>query len=612
MTHQHTDVVASPEPELTHCRAKLGDIHLLESKYLNVMVPTMDDLGPNLPKSWQHSVCNIDSHAGHPTPEWLGKFWELMASLPGAIPESLHSFALVPIFGNQLASIQHCIQHQALSHTQLQYLPSFAASTLSSIGCICIEEPRADKVSPIVSEACQRVLTALDAASRRLGMPLPQLLSQQRLGSTDFNNARQLLADHVQSSTSTWETIRQCPIFEHSTGQMVNLGGSQRYGLLPGASWEEHMPGLGWLLPWTPVKYHTASITQQKLIQHSSMHVPPLTGFLQSELLPVIKRNNSYLTEQLLLHAIDELAGVSSDRPGSPSSLSNLDFICIDDHVHPIIRTVDSTSSLLQTIFSKPRTDGDYKLLPERYATPARLAVLKRHGLRHLSTADPKFFITCSERFTGMSSSLTRDEKRRFSRGLVDMLHSNLAAYTYWSARTWDAARAGIAACPIFKTAELQFPYNSTQPEFVALASSADHDHYQLVSLALPVTDNSHGDTQALRRRLGLRNQPGLKHVVEHLLKLTAMPELKAVLKPGSPMRQFVLEGIQKGYQFIIKEVSAWTGSQSMATLADESNKLAQGAWVLVQDCKFVRPCELCFDLEEDTSQGTVCSYTRM
>ena len=574
------------------------------------MVPTMDDLGPNLPESWQHSVCNIGSHDSQPTSEWLERFWDLMASLPGAVPKSLHSFALVPIYGNQLASIQHCIQHQALSHTHLQYLPSFAASTLSSIGCVCIEEPRADKVGQIVNEAKQGLLPALDAASSRLGVPLSQLLSQQRLGSTDFNNARQLLADCTQSSPETWQTIRQCPIFEHSTGQMVTLSGNW-YGLLPGSSWEEHMPLLESLLSWTPVKHHTASVTQQKLIQHSSMPVPSLTNFLQSELLRAVKRNNGYSTEPLLLLAIDELAGVPQD------SLGNLDFISISDCPHPISRTVDGSSPLLQTLFSKPGTDGDFKLLPQRYATPARLAVLKSHGLAHLSTPDADFFISCSERFTSMSSSLTRDEKRRLSRGLVEMLHGNMAAYTLGHARNGlsISARARIAVCPVFKTAELQFPYNSTQPEFVALASSADHDHYQLVSLALPVTDNSHGDTKTLRRQLGLRTQPGLTHVVDHLLKLTAMPDLKAALKHGSPMRAFVLDGIQKGYQFIISivsEVAAKAGSEGIAILADESSRLAQGAWVLVQDCKFVRPCELCFDLEEDTSQGTFCSYMCM
>lgn len=51
------------------CRAKVRGVPLLESKQLNVMVPTVHDLGPSLPKSWQHSVCNIGSELDHPTPE---------------------------------------------------------------------------------------------------------------------------------------------------------------------------------------------------------------------------------------------------------------------------------------------------------------------------------------------------------------------------------------------------------------------------------------------------------------------------------------------------------------------------------------------------------------
>lgn len=135
-----------------------------------------------------------------------------------------------------------------------------------------------------------------------------------------------------------------------------------------------------------------------------------------------------------------------------------------------------------------------------------------------------------------MSSRLTRVGKRKLSRGLVEMLHGNMDAYQ--RASRSDAAQ--VALCPVFKSAELQFPYKSIQPEFVTLAGSADHDHYQLVSLAVPVTDNSHGDTQTLRCRLGLPTQPQHRHVVDHLLKMAANPDLKAALKQGSPLREFV------------------------------------------------------------------------
>ena len=74
------------------------------------------------------------------------------------------------------------------------------------------------------------------------------------------------------------------------------------------------------------------------------------------------------------------------------------------------------------------------------------------------------------------------------------------------------------------------------------------------------------------------------------------------------PGREFVVEGIRQGYQFIINSVSKSMAEGSLPNLARESNRLAQEAWVLVQGCKFVRPCELCFDLEKDTPQGIPCS----
>ena len=564
------------------------------------MVPTIDDLGPSLPKSWEHDVCDIGSRSSQPSPEWLEQFWALMASLPGAVPQSLHSFALVPLTGDRLASIQHCTRRQALSKAHLQYMPSHAADTLSSIGCVCIKESRADRVSPINSTA-EPITTALKAISSCMGVPLQQLLSKQRLGGTGFTNARTLLADHVQGSAEVWTTIRQCPIFEDNNGQMMTLNDTKSYGLLPAASWEEHIVELNQLLPWTPVKYHTASANQRQLVRKDAgMRVPSMTDFLESELLPTIVHQDSR-SEPLLLQALDELADQSL-RPPLPSLTS----IFIDDYMHPINKTVDSSNSLLQALFSTPSTGDGYKMLPQCYTTPARLEVLKRHGLAHLNTPDSAFFIKCSDRFSGMSSSLTRDGKRKLSRGLVEMLHGNVDAYQ----RAGRSSAAQVALCPVFKSAELQFPYKSIQPQFVALAGSADHEHYQLVSLALPVIDNSHGDTQTLRRKLGLPVQPKHGHVVDHLLKMAANSDLRAALKQGSPYREFVLAGIQQAYQVIISSVS--NGSLGAAELADGNSRLREGSWVLVQDCKFVRPCELCFDLEADTSQGTPCNTAYM
>ncbi|KAL3132916.1 hypothetical protein ABBQ38_006830 [Trebouxia sp. C0009 RCD-2024] len=180
------------------------------------------------------------------------------------------------------------------------------------------------------------------------------------------------------------------------------------------------------------------------------------------------------------------------------------------------------------------------------------------------------------------------------------MLQANVSSYQQHN--YGGSASKSLAACPVFTTAELQFPYSSAQPEFVSLADSADHDHYQLVALALPVTDNSHGDTKALRHQLGLPAQPRLEHVVDHLLQLVATPGLEAALK--LPAHDFVVDGLRQGYQCVINSVSKSMAEGSLPNLARESSRLAQEAWVLVQGCKFVRPCQLCFDLEEDTPQG--------
>lgn len=355
------------------CRERAGGVPLLESKHLNVMVPTLDDLGPSLPPSWQHDMCErcADSRGCHPTSEWIEGFWALIASTPGVIPANLESFALVPITGNQLASIQHCIKYQALSRAHVQSLPSYATSTLSSIGCICMTDARADRVS--IETMADPLTAALVAVSQCLGVPLPELLSQQRLGNTHFRNARQLLADHVLRSPAAWGVIRQCHVFEGATEQWVACDVNASYAILPCASWEEHIVQLGDLLPWTPIKFHTADAVQQKLVSHSGISILSQASFLDCDLLPAINRTNSSSTEPLLLKAIGE----------KPGRLTN---IFIGGYLHPINKTVDSSNSMLQTLFSRPCAGDDYRLLPQLYCTPANLATLKQHGLAHFNT----------------------------------------------------------------------------------------------------------------------------------------------------------------------------------------------------------------------------------
>ena len=141
----------------------------------------------------------------------------------------------------------------------------------------------------------------------------------------------------------------------------------------------------------------------------------------------------------------------------------------------------------------------------------------------------------------------------------------------------------------------------------MSLADSADHSHYRLVALAVPVIDNAHGDTHELRAKLGLPTEPDLKHVVDHMLKMAAAGHLKAMSQQTSnPLTGLLLEDIKQAYQYIVHHVrqSLASGGSLLETLKP---RLAEGCWVLVSDYKFVRPSELCFDLEEDKNHGKHC-----
>ncbi len=529
-----------------------------------------------------------------------------------AVPAELHSFVLVPITGNRLASVAHCRDTQALSFSQLGSWSSTAAAALSAVGCLCIAEARADSVVPDLA-GTEPITAAVDNLSSRTGMPLQQLVAPGRLGHATFQEARKLLANHVHAprgkSANVWQILKQCPVFEVDRGDTAaecHCLPSGQLGLLPDATWEAHMAELGQLLPWLPVKYHTASETQRQLLKHSGMKTPSMSDFLRYSLVPAIKDNSTTNSaEPLLLLALDELALHANQ------TLSPLSNIFVTGRLHPISRCVDSTSALFRSLFSQPSASG-YTLLPDVYATPQRLAVLKQHGLAHEDSPDPAFFLECAKRFSELSSSQSRsrDDIKRLSWSLVNMLHANIAAYLRGYA--WNQ----ISDCAVFKKAELQFPYkssnsssssSSSQQVFVSLADSADHDHYRLVALAVPVTDNVHGDTKTLRARLGLPSEPVLEHVVDHMLKMTASGHFGALSKQMSnPLSEILLEDIKQSYIFIVASIGQKlaVGQGSDAVLGKTTERLGQEPWVLVQGSKFVVPSELCYDLEEDTHHG--------
>ena len=276
-----------------------------------MLAPTMLDVANSLPRAWETDVCECTGESGatHPTNKWLKQFWSLMASSLTDKPNELDSFALVPITGNRLSSIAHCRHNGALALQHLQGMPDSAATTLSAIGCVCIADRRAESASPI-HYSRDSLTTALEAVSCHTGIPLKRLLSRQRLGVMVFRQARQLLAHHVCTSEywnkdahAVWQILRQCPLFEAVSGSMVALPASQKYGLLPSASWEQRISELSQVLPWTPVRYHTTSELQRQLLRHSGMKVPVLPSFLSSDFLPAISSATPDTTQPLLLNS---------------------------------------------------------------------------------------------------------------------------------------------------------------------------------------------------------------------------------------------------------------------------------------------------------------------
>ncbi len=126
------------------------------------------------------------------------------------------------------------------------------------------------------------------------------------------------------------------------------------------------------------------------------------------------------------------------------------------------------------------------------------------------------------------------------------------------------------------------------------------------MSLAVPVTNNAHGDTKELREKLGLPAEPLLEHVVSHMLKMAAAGHMESLSKQSSkPLLDILLQDTQQAYQFIVKSIGQKLAAPGGTNASLDSNvtaKLAQEPWIWVAGRRFVRPNELCFDLE-DTAQ---------
>ncbi|DBA97093.1 hypothetical protein WJX77_010501 [Trebouxia sp. C0004] len=286
-----------------------------------------------------------------------------------------------------------------------------------------------------------------------------------------------------------------------------------------------------------------------------------------AQLLPLVSSTQPVRSEPLLLlQALDELA----EQPDL--KVSSVTQILIDGRLHPINRCI---SNVLNLLFSQRETLSSYILLPSEYSPAQRQAVLKRHGLAHEGTPDPHFFIHCSKRFDAIKDDLSRDDSRRLSRLLGDMVQGNADSYQ----NNRDASTSlSVSACPVFKSADLHFPYSSNceHPAFTSLRHSTHHDHYRLVSLTAPVTDNAHGDTRELRTKLGLPAEPVLEHVVSHTLQMAAAGHMEALSKQSSkPLFDNLLQDTQQAYQFIVKSVSQKVAAPGRAHADLDSNVTA-------------------------------------
>ncbi len=293
----HLNLCCCRQPDAAESRTSSSNIKF------NVRHPTFLDLANSLPAAWEQPICDCIDGSGiaHPGHAWLEHFWAVTSRDKTGIPEELLHFALVPIYGNRLASPAYCRRTAALSTFHMAGLPPNAAEVLSAVGCMCITLVDAHCASPIASTD-KPVTTALAAVSADAAVPLSQLVSPDRLGADVFHQLRSLLARHMQISEAqreaVWAVLRQCCMFEDFTGAFTDLplcwlGINSPLQLLPNAAWEERWAEVDTKLPITAVKYHTASVTQRNLLQHSGLKSPALPAFLCDTLLPGIMDSGS-------------------------------------------------------------------------------------------------------------------------------------------------------------------------------------------------------------------------------------------------------------------------------------------------------------------------------
>ncbi len=324
--------------------------------------------------------------------------------------------------------------------------------------------------------------------------------------------------------------------------------------LLPSQQLEQQVGAVHELLPWTIVKYHSASPTQKAILRNAGFQCTNMVTFLNTDLLPEIYSSASTDLEPLLLAALDSLAGYTGVQLKQPLQ------VFVNGKLHRVSTLVDSSSQLMQALFAKGKGYAGYDLLPAQYAQGNRLATLRSHGLAHDDLPDHRCFLACADQFVRLYEDKDRSaDMSKHSRMLLEMLQRNVGLYhARTAAAAWEEASHLISTKPIFVKAAVVSPYESSPgPVLVSLEDSEDYSHHRLVASAVAVTEAALGDTTELRAKLGLPAGPQAVHVVAHLLHTAKVRngELQTGQNPA-PLHKLIQEDVQKAYSFIIEVVS--------------------------------------------------------
>ncbi len=373
--------------------------------------------------------------------------------------------------------------------------------------------------------------------------------------------------------------------------------------LLPSEAWEQEVAAVHELLPWTIIKYHTATRTQKAILRNAGFCCVNVVLFLNNDLLPEIYSSASADLVPLLLKALDSLDAYPAARLTHPLQ------VFVNGKLHRVSTLVDKSSELMKALFAKGKGYAGYALLPDEYSQGQRLATLQSHGLAHDDLPDQKCFLACADQFVRLYEDKDRSASMStHSRMLLKMLQRNVDSYRANAPRAaWDEASHLIATKPIFVRAAVVSPYDSpTGALLVSLQDSEDYCHHRMVASAVPVTEPTLGDTTQLRAKLDLPLGPHPLHVVTHLLHTARSrnDELQTGHSPA-PLNKLIQEDVENAYVHVVSTVSRYLAEGERRELVKLTNKLTGAPWVMVQNSqKSVAPCDLVFDIEEDLDNG--------